>query len=305
MSRRVFALLGCDGCAAVQSPSAGTTASHRARSVISRGVTLPNGLRVVLVQRSARERGPGHDALSRRRGRRSRGAGHRAPRRAPDVPAGARRPDAVRALEDIATYFNAFTTYDATTYIARARTRATSTSCSSIEAVRLGLRCTSITDSVFDARARGRHQRARQRRDDAEQLRSARPRAAYPEGHPYRGSIGGTRRDRRCDHARTGLRVRRRTLRAEQCGARRLGQPVERTRSRPSLGKFIARVAKRVAASPAGDPRGRSGCPPASFLRPSTRRAAGGVAAPPIPRPVISSPCERSFPSRAAPSTSK
>jgi zinc protease len=51
-------------------------------------------------------------------------------------------------LEAIATSWNAYTTYDATTYVARAQP-AHLERLLSIEAVRLGFRCTSITDSIF------------------------------------------------------------------------------------------------------------------------------------------------------------
>lgn len=93
-------------------------------------------------------------------------------------------------LEEIATYFNGTTTYDATTYVSRAP-RSHLDRLLSIEAVRLGLRCTSVTDAAF-AREREVVVNEVRERDDTQQLLHALHAAIYPEGHPYREDIGGS-----------------------------------------------------------------------------------------------------------------
>ncbi len=93
-------------------------------------------------------------------------------------------------LENATTYFNGETTYDATTYLARANPEHLD-ELLSIEAVRLGLRCTSLNDSAFE-RERAVVINELRQSDGGAELRSAFARAVYPEGHPYRSSIGGT-----------------------------------------------------------------------------------------------------------------
>jgi zinc protease len=93
-------------------------------------------------------------------------------------------------LEDIATHFNATTTFDATTYVSRAHGSYLA-ELLSMESVRLGLRCTSITDSVFDRERAVVLNELRQSNDTFELLDSIH-RGLYPPTHPYRRSIGGT-----------------------------------------------------------------------------------------------------------------
>lgn len=92
-------------------------------------------------------------------------------------------------LEKIATYFNGTTTYDATTYVSRAP-RSHLDRLLSIEGVRLGLRCTSVSDAAF-AREREVVINEKRERDEAQQLFAALHAAIFPEGHPYREQLGG------------------------------------------------------------------------------------------------------------------
>ncbi|MEP6865163.1 MAG: insulinase family protein [Deltaproteobacteria bacterium] len=93
-------------------------------------------------------------------------------------------------LEAGASEFNGATTYDATTYVARADP-ARLDELLSIEAVRAGLRCVSITDSVFEREREVVINELRQR-SEASALRAALHGAAFAGGHPYRISLGGT-----------------------------------------------------------------------------------------------------------------
>ena len=93
-------------------------------------------------------------------------------------------------LEAGATYFNGITTHDATTYIARASVDHLD-ELLSIESVRVGLRCTSISDSAFE-REREVVVNELRVREEAAAVRGALERAAYPDGHPYHAEVGGT-----------------------------------------------------------------------------------------------------------------
>jgi len=92
-------------------------------------------------------------------------------------------------LEAGASEFNGATTPDATTYVARANP-ARLDELLSIEAVRAGLRCTSITDSVFEREREVVINELRQR-SEASALRTSLQGAAFPGGHPYRVPLGG------------------------------------------------------------------------------------------------------------------
>jgi len=92
-------------------------------------------------------------------------------------------------LEAGASEFNGATTHDATTYVARANP-ARLDELLSIEAVRAGLRCTSITDSVFEREREVVINELRQR-SEASALRASLQGAAFPGGHPYRAPVGG------------------------------------------------------------------------------------------------------------------
>lgn len=93
-------------------------------------------------------------------------------------------------LEATAREFNATTSFDATTYVARAPVDRLD-ALLSIEAVRMGLRCTSITEAVF-AREREVVVNELRMRDRSTEVYAALHRGAYPEGHPYAGWLGGT-----------------------------------------------------------------------------------------------------------------
>lgn len=91
-------------------------------------------------------------------------------------------------LEDITTDFNGFTSQDATVYTARAAPVHLD-QLLSIEAVRLGFRCTTITDETFEREREVVLNELRQR-DEATQIYDALGRGLYPEGHPYRRPAG-------------------------------------------------------------------------------------------------------------------
>ncbi|MGE0548278.1 MAG: M16 family metallopeptidase [Kofleriaceae bacterium] len=92
-------------------------------------------------------------------------------------------------LQEAATWFNAFTTWDATTYAARASADRLDRLLS-IEAVRLGFRCGSITESAFTREREVVVNEIRQRAVDAEVIEGIH-RALYPVGHPYHQRISG------------------------------------------------------------------------------------------------------------------
>jgi zinc protease len=91
-------------------------------------------------------------------------------------------------LERSATEFNAFTAPDATTYVARART-AQLDKLLSVEAVRVGFRCTTISESAF-VREREVVVNELKQRDDA--VAHAIHAAIYPANHPYAQPMAGT-----------------------------------------------------------------------------------------------------------------
>lgn len=93
-------------------------------------------------------------------------------------------------LEDTATYFNAATTFDATTYVARAPATAIG-KLLTIEAVRLADGCGSIDDAQF-TREREVVVHELEQRDSATEIYGALHRALFPDGHPYRRTLGGT-----------------------------------------------------------------------------------------------------------------
>jgi len=93
-------------------------------------------------------------------------------------------------LEDIATYFNAETTFDATTYVARGPKPALD-QLLAIEATRLEDRCKTLTDAAF-ARERQVVLGELAQRDQATTVYRAINVALYPDEHPYRQAIGGS-----------------------------------------------------------------------------------------------------------------
>jgi zinc protease len=94
-------------------------------------------------------------------------------------------------LEDTATYFNASTTFDATTYVARGPVSALD-KLLAIEAMRLEERCKSVSESAF-VRERQVVTSELEQRDQASAVYGAIHGALYPEGHPYRRMVGGDR----------------------------------------------------------------------------------------------------------------
>ncbi len=151
-------------------------------------------------------------------------------------------------LEENATYANAFTSYDSTTYVSRARP-AMLDKLLSIEAVRLGFRCTTITDSIFEREREVVKQEIRLR-DDATELLTALHGAVYPQGHPYRQPVGGTTetvgaitRQQACAFADSYY--------ATNNAALVISGHLSTDQVKASLSKFLARIAKRTAASPA------------------------------------------------------
>ena len=93
-------------------------------------------------------------------------------------------------LEDRSTFFNASTTFEATTYVTRAHPSQLE-ELLSIEAVRIGFRCVSITDSVF-AREREVVRNELRERDHASELLEPIFRGLFPAGHAYQRSLGGS-----------------------------------------------------------------------------------------------------------------
>jgi len=150
-------------------------------------------------------------------------------------------------LEDNATFFNAVTTFDGTTYISRARPDFLD-KLLSIEAVRLGFRCTSITDSAFE-REREVVMQEIELKNDAFDLLDSLHRAVYPANHAYAG-------------ARDTVKTVSEISRAEACAfadayyapsnaALVISGNLTNEQVEVALGKFLARVARRVASSPA------------------------------------------------------
>jgi predicted Zn-dependent peptidase len=86
-------------------------------------------------------------------------------------------------LEDATTEFNGETTFDATTYIARAPASKLD-ELLSVEAVRVGFRCTTINDAAFE-REREVVANEMLQRNQTRELYAALHQAAYPPDHPY------------------------------------------------------------------------------------------------------------------------
>lgn len=93
-------------------------------------------------------------------------------------------------LEEITSYFDATTTFDATTYVERAAASRLG-ELLSIEAARLQLRCGSLSDSEFSREREVVVNELRQR-SSASQVQDAIHAGLFPTGHPYRRSIGGS-----------------------------------------------------------------------------------------------------------------
>jgi zinc protease len=149
-------------------------------------------------------------------------------------------------LQDNTSFFNGFTNYDATTYVSRARPEMLD-KLLSIEAVRLGFRCTTITDAMFE-REREVVKRELELDEDDDEQWVVRRRAIYPDGHPYRQAIGGS-------VATVGA-----ITRAQACAfadahyapgnaALVISGSVPPERIESALGKFLARIPARLGAA--------------------------------------------------------
>lgn len=150
-------------------------------------------------------------------------------------------------LEDNATYFNAVTSHDATTYVSRARPELLD-KLLSIEAVRLGFRCTTITDSAFEREREVVQHEMELRARSLDQLDAVYA-AIYPDGHPYRRLVGGTSesiaaitREQACAFADAYY--------APDNAALVISGNVAPADLEASLGKFLARIPKRTATVP-------------------------------------------------------
>ena len=93
-------------------------------------------------------------------------------------------------LENITTSFDGLTTLDATTYLSRAKAEHLE-KLLSIEAVRVGFRCTTITDATFEREREVVINELRQR-DQAAAAYLAVQQGIFPVGHPYARNVGGT-----------------------------------------------------------------------------------------------------------------
>jgi len=159
-------------------------------------------------------------------------------------------------LQNKATYFNAATSFDATTYVARGDA-ARLDELLSIEAIRVGFRCTGITDSTF-VREREVVANEVRERDDATEMRAAIHDALYPVGHPYRRSIGGTvesvgaiTREQACAFADAHY--------APGNAVLVISGDVTAPRVEAALGKFLARIAGRSVVLPSQVPQVAAG----------------------------------------------
>jgi zinc protease len=154
-------------------------------------------------------------------------------------------------LEDAATSFNAMTTFDATTYVTRAPA-ARLDELLSIEAVRVGFRCMSISDAVFE---REREVVANEvaQRDAGTEVLTALHEALYPAGHPYRRPVGGSvdsvraiTREQACAFADAHY--------GPSNGVLVVSGNVTDDQVVASLKKFLARVGKHDTVAPGGVP---------------------------------------------------
>jgi len=177
------------GCYGVHPPPA--PPRHTSMSLSITGLTLPNGMRVVLVRDPAATEvevttryqvGSVDDAPEHP------GIAHLVEHLMYQQTLGSK--SLFAHLEDDATWFNGNTTFDATTFMSRA-TPDHLDELLSIEAVRVGFRCTSITDSVF-AREREVVVNELRQRNAASELQAALYAALYPAGHPYHQAAADT-----------------------------------------------------------------------------------------------------------------
>jgi zinc protease len=145
-------------------------------------------------------------------------------------------------LEDAATTFNAETKAEVTTYSSRARPERLD-ELLSIEAVRVGFRCTSISEATFVREREVVLQELRLKDADTEVM-NAIYEGVYPEGHPYRRaladtveSVGKITRDQACIFADTHYTTTNAVL--------VVSGDITPARVDQGLNKFLAKVQKR------------------------------------------------------------
>jgi zinc protease len=145
-------------------------------------------------------------------------------------------------LQAITSYFNAYTSLDATTYVARATPTRLATLLS-IEAIRVGFRCAGLADATF-LREREVVVNEVTQRDEATEILAALSAASYPVGHPYRESVAGTvdsvgtiTRDQACAFADAHY--------APGNAVLVISGNVTVPEVEAALGKFLGRVARR------------------------------------------------------------
>jgi zinc protease len=150
-------------------------------------------------------------------------------------------------VEDTATYFNAATTFDATTYVSRG-SKSTLDKLLAVEAHRIEQRCQGISDAAF-AREREVVLNEIEQRDQATEVYRAIHAALYEEGHPYRRAIGGTAttvgaitRDQACAFAEAYY--------APNNAVLVVSGPLTRAEIDAAIGAFSGRVSKRTGAAP-------------------------------------------------------
>ncbi|NVB84436.1 MAG: insulinase family protein [Kofleriaceae bacterium] len=150
-------------------------------------------------------------------------------------------------FEDVATFYNATTTHDATTYVARASGEHLE-DLLSLEAARVQLRCGSITDSTF-AREREVVVNELTLRDQATEILGSIAQALYPVGHPYRRNVGGTvdsvaaiTRDQACAFADAHY--------APNNAVLVVSGKITPAQEKTIFGKYVAQVPKRAVVAP-------------------------------------------------------
>ena len=143
-------------------------------------------------------------------------------------------------LQETTTSFNGVTTFEATTYVSRAAP-ARLGELLSVEAVRVGFRCTSITDSAFE-RERDVVLNELRQREASTELVGALHRALYPEGHPYRRfasveTISAITREQACAFADAHY--------APSNAVLVVSGPITAAQLDDALAKFLAKIAAR------------------------------------------------------------
>jgi len=150
-------------------------------------------------------------------------------------------------LQTFTTFMNAFTSHDATTYIERAKASHLEEMLS-VEAVRVGFRCTSVTDAAF-VRERAVVANEISLAESGDDVIEALNAGLYPDGHPYRHRTGGTTasvgsitREQACAFADAHY--------APDNAVLVVSGNIAPATLESALGKFIAKVARRDGMDP-------------------------------------------------------